>query len=107
MLCRCLRAVGARTVCRMLPTLACGKFAHQEVSQNVGWIVYQAARNLRAEAFADANPSEWRPCYRAVLVDAAGTFLIPSESVSAVYLRYARPYGCKLSDAEVLARFRR
>lgn len=51
--------------------------------------------------------SQWQPCYRAVLVDAAGTFLLPSEPVTTVYLRYARPYGCQLDDNEVLQRFRR
>ncbi|KAG2451007.1 hypothetical protein HYH02_004277 [Chlamydomonas schloesseri] len=48
-----------------------------------------------------------RPLYRAVLVDAAGTFLIPSEPVADVYLRYARPHGCKLEEREILTRFRR
>ncbi|KAG2494248.1 hypothetical protein HYH03_007603 [Edaphochlamys debaryana] len=48
-----------------------------------------------------------KPLYRAVLVDAAGTFLIPSEPVSDVYLRYAKPAGCTLGHKEVLHRFRR
>lgn len=47
------------------------------------------------------------PLYRAVLVDAAGTILMPSEPVADVYLRYAAPYGCRLSGQEVLQRFRR
>lgn len=48
-----------------------------------------------------------RPFYRAMLVDAAGTFLIPTEQVADVYLRYARPHGCMLEEGEVLSRFRR
>ncbi|GFR52948.1 hypothetical protein Agub_g15610 [Astrephomene gubernaculifera] len=65
------------------------------------------ARYLTAAAVAAARHFIWQPCYRAVLVDAAGTFLMPSEPITDVYLRYARPHGCRLSDNEVLQRFRR
>lgn len=43
----------------------------------------------------------------ALLVDAAGTLLIPSEPAAEVYLRYARRHGLPCSKpAEVLARYR-
>ncbi|EIE20438.1 HAD-superfamily hydrolase [Coccomyxa subellipsoidea C-169] len=44
---------------------------------------------------------------RALLVDAAGTLISPSENVAELYLEYARNYGCNLSEREVLANFRR
>lgn len=47
------------------------------------------------------------PAYKAVLVDAAGTLLIPTERMADVYLRYASKYGVKLTENEVLERFRR
>lgn len=56
---------------------------------------------------------EWRShsvrqdAYRGVLVDAAGTLLVPSEPAANVYLRYASPYNVKLSPDEVLYRYRR
>lgn len=45
--------------------------------------------------------------YRALLVDAAGTLLIPSEPAAEVYLRYGAKYGVTLSAKEVLLRFRK
>ncbi|GLC45896.1 hypothetical protein PLESTF_000709800 [Pleodorina starrii] len=102
----CLGA-GSRTACRLLPTgqrLAFSRLLNYVAGSPAP---LQAARRLTAEALADVSPTDWRPCYRAVLVDAAGTFLVPSEPVSSVYLRYARPHGCQLKDEEVLARFRR
>ncbi|GIL63072.1 hypothetical protein Vafri_17046 [Volvox africanus] len=103
-----LRAV-APTICRLLPCLAYGQRSiHEIISISLSsYSCRQTARSFTAEAFAYVRPTEWRACYRAVLVDAAGTFLLPSEPVSTVYLRYASPYGCQLSDEEVLARFRR
>ncbi|KIY96307.1 hypothetical protein MNEG_11655 [Monoraphidium neglectum] len=49
------------------------------------------------------------PRIRALLVDAAGTLLIPSEPVTEVYLRAAAKHGVKiqLSEREVLDNFRR
>lgn len=47
------------------------------------------------------------PRYKAVLIDAAGTLLVPSENTAEVYLRYARKYGVELSSNDVLQRFRR
>ncbi len=47
------------------------------------------------------------PAFKAVLVDAAGTLLIPSEPAAQVYLRYASKYGVTLSEQEVLHRFRK
>lgn len=43
---------------------------------------------------------------KALFLDAAGTFLIPSEGVADVYLRYGAPYGVTLTPQEVLSRFR-
>ena len=51
--------------------------------------------------------AHYRPPYRAVLIDAAGTLLLPSEPAADVLLRFARPHGCQLSEWEVLQRFRR
>ncbi|EFJ39299.1 hypothetical protein VOLCADRAFT_84971 [Volvox carteri f. nagariensis] len=111
MLAQCFGAVGVGAVCRLLPSLGCGHRLSIACLLNHGLSFCRAnrqtARTFTAEALAVDSPSNWRPCYRAVLVDAAGTFLVPSEPVSAVYLRYARPYGCHLNDEEVLARFRR
>lgn len=45
--------------------------------------------------------------YRALLVDAAGTLLVPSEPAAEVYLRYGSKYGVKLPASEILSRFRR
>ncbi|KAI8474047.1 MAG: HAD-like domain-containing protein [Monoraphidium minutum] len=48
------------------------------------------------------------PKVKALLVDAAGTLLIPSEPVTDVYLRVAAKHGVKgLSEADVLDNFRR
>jgi len=46
------------------------------------------------------------PQVKALLIDAAGTLLIPSERCADVYLRYGRKYGCDLSEPEILQRFR-
>eukprot|EP00775_Hariotina_reticulata_P008237 gene8237-8427_t len=46
------------------------------------------------------------PAYKAVLIDAAGTLLVPTERTADVYLRYGTKYGVKLSEDEVLDRFR-
>lgn len=48
------------------------------------------------------QPQQWK----AVLVDAAGTLLIPRERTADVYLRYGQKYGVKLPEQEVLERFR-
>jgi hypothetical protein len=60
---------------------------------------------------AAAMPHSWlslsMPAYKAVLVDAAGTLLVPTERTADVYLRYASKYGVQLSENEVLQRFRR
>lgn len=47
------------------------------------------------------------PAIRGLLVDAAGTLLIPSEPAAKVYLRYAIPHmPSPLHETEVLQRFR-
>ncbi|EFN57693.1 hypothetical protein CHLNCDRAFT_11558, partial [Chlorella variabilis] len=43
---------------------------------------------------------------KGLLVDAAGTLLLPSEPVAEVYLHHARKYGCTLSAEQVLDNFR-
>eukprot|EP00882_Tetradesmus_deserticola_P006793 GHRQ01007152.1.p1 GENE.GHRQ01007152.1~~GHRQ01007152.1.p1 ORF type:complete len:293 (+),score=101.96 GHRQ01007152.1:173-1051(+) len=59
---------------------------------------------------AAAMPRSWlslsMPAYKAVLVDAAGTLLVPTERTADVYLRYASKYGVQLTEYEVLRRFR-
>lgn len=59
-------------------------------------------RLAQRNAICAAGPR--RP--KALFLDAAGTFLIPSESVSDVYLRYARPHGVTAPPRDVLAGFR-
>lgn len=46
------------------------------------------------------------PQLRALLLDAAGTLLSPSEPAALVIQRHARPYGCKLTELEILKNFR-
>jgi hypothetical protein len=43
---------------------------------------------------------------RALLVDAAGTLVSPSEKAAHVYQRFGKPYGVQLSEPEILHRFR-
>lgn len=45
--------------------------------------------------------------YKALLVDAAGTLLLPSEPAAEVYLRYGSKYGVSLPEVQVLTNFRR
>jgi REG-2-like HAD superfamily hydrolase len=47
-----------------------------------------------------------QPKVKALLVDAAGTLLSPSEPAAEVYLRYGRKYGVNLDPEEVLKRYR-
>lgn len=51
--------------------------------------------------------SIWSPTFSAVLIDAAGTLIVPSEPAAAVYLRYALKHGVSMSESEVLQRYRR
>eukprot|EP00271_Cylindrocystis_brebissonii_P015581 TRINITY_DN38514_c0_g1_i1.p1 TRINITY_DN38514_c0_g1~~TRINITY_DN38514_c0_g1_i1.p1 ORF type:complete len:430 (-),score=15.84 TRINITY_DN38514_c0_g1_i1:390-1679(-) len=44
--------------------------------------------------------------HKALLVDAAGTLLEPTEPVTQVYLNIGRKYGVKYSDREILDRYR-
>lgn len=63
------------------------------------------------ETLKEAPPERFleslRPIFKALLVDAAGTLLIPSEPAAEVYLRYGRKHGVMLSEGEVLERFRK
>lgn len=47
-----------------------------------------------------------QPTFKALLVDAAGTLLNPSESMTDVYLRYGKRYGLSLTPHEILQRYR-
>jgi REG-2-like HAD superfamily hydrolase len=68
----------------------------------------QAARGFAAAAAAAHRPHGGdAPLFRGVLIDAAGTLLVPSEPSAGVYLRYAKHYGVTLSEAEILHRYRR
>ena len=62
-----------------------------------------AFRGFAAAAAAYHN----EPLFKGVLIDAAGTLLVPSERSANVYLRYAQQYGVTLSEDEVLRRYRR
>jgi hypothetical protein len=66
----------------------------------------QLARGFAAEPVRDQFSND-EPAFKGVLIDAAGTLLVPSESSADVYLRYARQYGVTLSEKEVLQRYRR
>ena len=46
------------------------------------------------------------PQLRALLLDAAGTLLSPSEPAALVIQRHAKPYGCRLSELQILQNFR-
>lgn len=61
--------------------------------------------NLKVAA-PDRFLDSLRPTFKALLVDAAGTLLIPSEPAAEVYLRYGQKYGVNLSEEEILMRFR-
>ena len=53
------------------------------------------------------SSDDWaHPQVKALLVDAAGTLLSPSEPAAAVYLRYGSKYGVTLDPREVLRRYR-
>ena len=52
------------------------------------------------------NFSMSMPPIRALLVDAAGTLVSPSEKAARVYQRFGRPFGVQLSEPEILHRFR-
>lgn len=48
-----------------------------------------------------------QPTFEALFVDACGTLLTPAEPAAEVYLRYGAAYGVRLSEEEILARYRR
>lgn len=48
-----------------------------------------------------------QPYHKGLLLDAAGTLLSPSEPAAEVYLRYAKAYGCSLTEQQILSQFRR
>lgn len=56
--------------------------------------------NLRLSEFI-------QPTFQALLVDACGTLVHPSEPLTEVYMRYGRPYGISFSPDEMLWRYRR
>lgn len=68
--------------------------------------LYNKSRTMQLAATSGSHEPQTTPL-RALLVDAAGTLIYPSEPISQVYLEYARPYGCKKSEKEVLDNFRR
>lgn len=75
-----------------------------------GWPSSQASTSGRPPGHVHLVPQQAAlPSgpYRAVLIDAAGTLIVPTEPTAEVLLRYARPHGCSLSEREVLDRFRR
>lgn len=87
-----------------------------------GTMAFDAAAAAAAQAKAASatmpatqTPSSSTPPHlprvKALLVDAAGTLLVPSEPVTEVYLRYARQHGLPgaddLTPESVLANFRR
>lgn len=60
-----------------------------------------------SRAASTSTSQLYTPAYEAVLIDAAGTLLSPSEPVAEVYLNYANKYGCKLTEDDILKGFRR
>lgn len=69
----------------------------QASASHQSWI--QALQDQAAAPALSCHP-------KALFVDAAGTFLVPSEEVPDVYLRYSRPHGISPPPGDVLARFR-
>lgn len=51
------------------------------------------------------SPSH-RASHRALLLDAAGTLLKPSEPAARVYKRFGSKYGVSVGEAEILSRYR-
>ncbi|GBF87825.1 haloacid dehalogenase-like hydrolase domain-containing protein [Raphidocelis subcapitata] len=85
------------------PAAAAAALAAEAVAPPPAFINDAVRRIAPAHRF-----SPHAPRVKALLVDAAGTLLIPSESVTDVYLRAAARHGVVgLSEAEVLDNFRR
>lgn len=57
-------------------------------------------------AYAGLRVEPAAPRPSAVLIDVCGTLLVPSESTSAVYQRYAAKHGVHVDEQDVLTRFR-
>jgi hypothetical protein len=65
---------------------------------------YGVPSSSESQLIRDLSTGHHRPA--ALFLDAAGTFLIPSEPVADVYLRYGAPRGVTLDAQQVLQRFR-
>lgn len=107
LLTRATRHPGGLGLCRSLQTYP--SFEAEPVNAQATEFPAQnpASRHSKTE---QALENRWhafiRPTFRALLVDAAGTLLSPSEPAAEVYLRYARKYGVTLSAKEILLRYR-
>jgi hypothetical protein len=87
------------------PAAAAAAWASHQQRWVGGSAAAQAAQPLPAhDESADAAP---HGAVSALLLDAAGTLIIPSESVGAAYSRYAAAHGFSVgSEMEVVQRFR-
>ncbi|CAD7697257.1 unnamed protein product [Ostreobium quekettii] len=66
----------------------------------------QRGPTASALAHARSDAPQSSPSHKALLVDAAGTLVSPSEPVAAVYGAFAAKHGVRLSEGEILSRFR-
>lgn len=65
----------------------------------------QTIRSLPARSLLRCNSAE-APEYKALFVDAAGTLLYPAQPVATIYRRFGQKYGVRLSEMEILERYR-
>lgn len=80
------------------------------VTQTFAFTANRAFAALAANPRNSETPVQHRteaPPLRALLLDVAGTLLSPSEPAALVIQRYARPYGCTLSELDILKNFRK
>ena len=70
-----------------------------------------SSEGMMLRVHGDQTEHPWsdyvRPTFEALFVDACGTLLTPAEPAAEVYLRYGAAYGVRLSEEEILARYRR
>ncbi len=67
----------------------------------------ESGRRVAVSSSSRKQLSEFlQPTFQALLVDAAGTLLNPSESMTDVYLRYGKRHGLTLTPHEILQRYR-
>eukprot|EP00210_Caulerpa_lentillifera_P009492 g9052.t1 len=64
-----------------------------------------STKTFLANCLNQDSPSQ-TPSYKALFVDAAGTLVYPAQSVPVIYRRFGQKYGVKLTEDEILFRYR-